>query len=67
MTAPFRIARNPDPDSTLPYVPSIPVAPSPLVVKAKETWPRTGKVYCHRGDWPEQPDIVDDNEVAVRS
>lgn len=65
MSAAFRIARNPDPDSTLPYILSIPVGSTPLVVKAKETWPRTGKVYCHRGDWPAQPEIVE--EVAVRS
>ena len=65
MNAAFRIARNPDPDSTLPYILSIPVGSTPLVVKAKETWPRTGKVYCHRGDWPAHPEIVE--EIAVRS
>lgn len=65
MTEAFRIARNPDPESTLPYILSIPIAPTPLVVKAKETWPRTGKVYCHRGDWPAKPDILE--EVGVRS
>ena len=63
--ATFRIARNPDPDSTLPYVLSVPVGATPLVLKAKETWPRTAKVYCHRGDWPEDAEIVE--EVAVRS
>jgi hypothetical protein len=61
----FRIARNPDPDSTLPYLLSVPVGPSPMVLKAKDTWPRTAKVYCHRGDWPDDADIVE--EVAVRS
>lgn len=63
--ATFRIARNPDPDSTLPYVLSVPVGATPLVLKAKKTWPRTAKVYCHRGDWPEDAEIVE--EVAVRS
>lgn len=63
--ATFRIARNPDPDSTLPYVLSVPVGASPLVLKAKDTWPRTAKVYCHRGDWPEPAEIVE--EVPVRS
>jgi hypothetical protein len=61
----FRIARNPDPDSTLPFVLSVPVGAQPLVVKAKDTWPRTAKVYCHRAEWPEEPDVVE--EVAVRS
>jgi len=61
----FRIARNPDPDSTLPYVLSVPLGSTPLVLKAKDTWPRTAKVYCHRGEWPEDAEIVE--EVAVRS
>lgn len=61
----FLIARNPDDDSSLPYVLSVPVGPEPLVLKAKDTWPRTGKVYRHRGEWPAQPDTVE--EVAVRS
>lgn len=63
--ATFRIARNPDRDSTLPYVLSVPVGANPLVLKAKDTWPRTAKVYCHRGDWPDDAEIVE--EVAVRS
>jgi len=61
----FRIARNPDPDSTLPYVLSVPVGPAPLILKAKDTWPRTAKVYCHRGEWPEHAEVVE--EVPVRS
>lgn len=65
MSRTFRIARNPDLDSTLPYVLSVPVGDRPLVLKAKDTWPRTAKVYCHRGDWPEDADIVE--EVPVRS
>lgn len=65
MAGPFRIARNPDDESTLPYVLFVPVSGSPLVVKAKDRWPRTGKVYCHRSAWPEDPEIVE--EVPVRS
>lgn len=61
----FRIARNPDADSTLPYVLWVPVGSKPLVLKAKETWPRTAKVYCHRGEWPADAELVD--EVSVRS
>ncbi|HEX5097152.1 MAG TPA: hypothetical protein VFX21_14090, partial [Acidimicrobiia bacterium] len=65
MTGAFRIARNPDPDSTLPYVLSVPIGATPLVLKAKDTWPRTAKVYCHRGAWPEDAEIVE--ETPVRS
>jgi len=61
----FRIARNPDADSTLPYLLWVPLGPSGLVLKAKDSWPRTAKVYCHRGEWPEEPEIVE--ETPVRS
>lgn len=65
MDSTFRIARNPDSDSTLPYVLWVPLRPAPLVLKAKEVWPRTAKVYCHRSEWPEDAEIVE--ETAVRS
>lgn len=53
MAPAFRIARNPDPGSTLPYVLRVPVGTKPLVLEARDTWPRTAKVYCHRGEWPD--------------
>ena len=65
MSALFRIARNPDADSTLPFILWLPMSPQPLVLKAKDTWPRTAKVYCHRSEWPDDPEIVD--EVPIRS
>lgn len=62
----FVVARNPDDESTLPFLIRVPVGGTVLVLKAKETWPRTSKVYCHRAQsWPDDPEIVD--EVAVRS
>lgn len=61
----FRIARNPDPDSTLPYLLSVPLGREPLVLKAKDTWPRTAKVYCHRAEWPDDAEVIE--EVAVRA
>jgi hypothetical protein len=63
----FLVARNPDPNSTLPYLIRLPLGPDGLVLRAKETWPRTAKVYCYRGNdpWPADADVVDD--VAVRT
>ena len=45
----FVVARNPDEDSTLPYLLRIPLGGG-VIVKPRETWPRTSKVYCHRVD-----------------
>jgi hypothetical protein len=52
------IARNPEPDSSLPYLIRIPLGDG-IVVKARDTWPRTSKIYCHRAEgWPADPEIV---------
>jgi hypothetical protein len=62
----FLVARNPEPDSTLPYLIRLPLGGGELVSKARETWPRTAAVYCHRaGGWPEDAEIVE--EVPIRS
>lgn len=56
----FVIARNPEEGTTLPYLLRIPLGADGIVLKAKETWPRTGKVYCHRAvGWPLDPDVVE--------
>jgi len=65
-TRQFTVARNPDGESALPFLIRLPVGEQDLVLKARETWPRTSKVYCHRAEaWPEEPEIVE--EVGVRS
>jgi hypothetical protein len=62
----FLVARNPDGDSRLPYILRIPLEDRPIILKARDTWPRTSKVYCHRVDeWPNEPEIVE--RVATRS
>ena len=62
----FIVARNPEAESTLPYVISLPLGDEALVLKARDMWPRTSKVYCHRAEaWPDHPEILED--VAVRS
>ncbi|WP_327359729.1 ERCC4 domain-containing protein [Streptomyces sp. NBC_01304] len=56
------IVRNPDPESSLPYLLRLPVGGQVLLFKVRETWPRTAPVYCHRvslDEWPEEPDIVE--------
>jgi ERCC4 domain len=55
------IARNPDPDSTLPYLLRVPLSTG-LIYRTKGTWPRTGALYCHPvpvEEWPAEPDIVE--------
>jgi hypothetical protein len=62
----FEVAANPDPESSLPFLIRLPLPDGDLVLKARDTWPRTAKVYCHRAEaWPEQPEILE--RVAVRS
>lgn len=62
----FVIARNPDTDSSLPYLAMLPVGANGIVLKVRDVWPRTAKVYCHQADgWPDDADIVE--RVPVRS
>ena len=61
----FLVARNPDADSSLPYLLRLPIGGG-LVLKARDTWPRTARVYCHRadGEWPAEPELVEDVSVV---
>jgi hypothetical protein len=62
----FVIARNPDGDSTLPYLLRIPLGDRAVILKARDTWPRTSKIYCHRvEEWPDDAEVVE--RVPVRS
>ncbi|WP_312858068.1 ERCC4 domain-containing protein [Pseudonocardia pini] len=61
------VARNPDPDSSLPYLVRLPLGKG-LVFRAKETWPRTKAIYCHPvglEEWPAEPEIVE--RVALKA
>lgn len=61
----FLIARNPEPDSRLPYLVRIPLGEG-VVLKTKDVWPRTAKLYCHRTEeWPQDAEIVE--RVPARS
>lgn len=62
----FVIATNPEEGSSLPYLVRLPLGPAGVVLKVRDTWPRTAKVYAHRADaWPADPEIVE--RVPVRS
>lgn len=62
----FVIARNPELDSTLPFLIRLPLGRSGIVLKVRDTWPRTAKLYCHPApEWPATPEIVE--RVPVRS
>ncbi len=39
----FVIARNPEADSTLPFLIRLPIGPNGIVLKARDTWPRTAR------------------------
>jgi len=55
----FVVARNPEPGSSLPYLVRLPTGARPVVLKVRDTWPRTAKVYCHPASaWPD-PDELD--------
>ena len=62
----FEVAANPDPDSTLPFLIRLPLPTGELVLKVRDSWPRTAKVYCHRAEqWPQEPEIIE--RVPIRS
>ncbi len=62
----FVVAHNPDDESSLPFLIRLPLPSGPVVLKVRDTWPRTSKVYCHPSDdWPADPSIVE--RVPVRS
>lgn len=61
------IARNPDPDSSLPYLLRVPLGAG-LIFRTSGTWPRTKALFCypvHLREWPDQPEVVE--QAPVRS
>ena len=66
MTAMFRVARNPDPASRLPYLVWLPLGGG-LVLKAREPWPRAARVYCAEDEtpWDDSAAVVDQSEVLL--
>lgn len=62
----FRVARNPDPASRLPYLLWLPIEGG-VVLKARDTWPRAARVFCSQEGtvWNESAGLVDDVAVLV--
>ncbi len=62
----FVVARNPGSDSKLPYLLLLPLEDG-LVLKAREAWPTTARVYCHRfqGGWPTDAEIIEQTPVRL--
>jgi hypothetical protein len=61
----FVIARNPEPDSKLPYLISLPLDGAPIL-KARDIWPRAARVYCHPFEsvWPADAEVIEETRVA---
>jgi hypothetical protein len=61
----FVIGRNPEEDSTLPYLLRLPIEEG-LVLKARDTWPRSARIYCHpcEADWPQDAEVIEETPVA---
>jgi hypothetical protein len=60
----FVVARNPDPDSRLPYLIRLPIDGG-LILKVRDTWPRTSRVFCARVEDGRPPGAKVLEEVSV--
>ena len=62
----FVVGRNPQEDSNLPYLLRLPLEGG-LVLKARERWPATTRVYCHRFEepWPQDAEIIEQTPVLA--
>jgi hypothetical protein len=62
----FVVARNPQADSKLPYLVQLPLDGG-LVLKTREKWPVSARVYCHRFEepWPADAEVVEREPVRL--
>jgi len=62
----FVVARNPDPDSRLPYLVRLPIDGG-LILKVRDTWPRTSRVFCARVEdgWPPGAEVLEEVSVTL--
>jgi hypothetical protein len=64
--ASFLVAHNPEEDSKLPYILRLPIGGG-LVLKARDTWPRASRIYCHpyADRWPADAAVIEETPVAL--
>ena len=64
--AEFLVARNPQADSKLPYLVRLPLDGG-LVLKARDTWPTSARVYCHQFEepWPDRAEVIEREPVRL--
>jgi hypothetical protein len=62
----FLVARNPQTDSKLPYLVHLPVDGG-LVLKVRDRWPTSARVYCHRFEepWPADAEVIEREAVRL--
>ena len=62
----FVVAKNPDATSSLPYLVRLPIDGG-LVLKVRNVWPTTARVYCHPHPepWPDGAEIVEQTPIAL--
>ncbi len=62
----FRVARNPDPGSHLPYLVWLPLEGG-VVLKARDAWPRAARIFCAQDatPWDDRGGLVDEAAVLV--
>lgn len=62
----FINARNPEAASSLPYLLCVPIGAG-LWLKARDSWPRSVRVYCHPADPPDPATLEVIERVAVHA
>jgi hypothetical protein len=62
----FVLARSPQDDSKLPFLLRLPLDGG-LVLKARERWPTTARVYCHvfEDEWSDEIEIVEETPALL--
>jgi hypothetical protein len=62
----FTVGRNPQGDSELPFLLRLPLNGG-LLLKARDMWPTTARVYCHAYEeaWSDEIEIVEETPVLL--